>query len=162
MSAASRLFEWESVGHLKYQNRTLETWCIGLKSRGTPGHAASLLNPSLHRFTSLERTWKSADRRSYLQPKQMNSEKIHMRGVNSCLDTHEGRAGAFFCCGLVCFMHCSFRAVFLYSKDTQAFCCDKKNCNVNKTAAEGGVVKIAFVVAWRPRASVWFYRFLSV
>lgn len=43
--------------------------------------------------------------------------------------------------------------LFLVFKDTQTFGCDKTDHNVNKTAAEGGIVKIAFVIArclWAP------------
>lgn len=84
MSAASRSFEWVSVGHLKYQNRTLETLWVGLKSRGTPGHAATLLlkwekKAYLTPLYIISLHWRGlesrADRRSHLQPKQINSEK---------------------------------------------------------------------------------------
>ena len=44
--------------------------------------------------------------------------------------------------------------LFLVFKDTQTFGRDKSDRNVNKTAAEGGVVKISFVSAARPWAAV--------
>lgn len=123
MSAASRSFEWVSVGHLKYQNRTLETLWVGLKSRGTPGHAATLFaqvekkkltQPLFTSFHYIGEDLRVGPIGAHIcSQSKWTARKIHEREVNSCLDTHEGRAGAFFCRGLVNFMRRSFQAVFL-------------------------------------------------
>lgn len=78
--------------------------------------------------------------------KEINSEK--QRVVNSCLDTHEGQRLCSVSVLLV-YILCVAVWLFLVFKDTRTFGCDKTDHNVNKTAAEGGIVKIAFVIARR-------------